>query len=80
MINSIPMYLLLKRMIRIPVAQDRQPQGSFFAPRHTASLLLDNCSCIALLPSIHGHMRCPTTVHGGRLRVSSLHGCIYRVS
>ncbi len=39
-----------------------------FAPRHTASLLLGNCSCvtllpyvlyicIALLPSIHGHMQ-----------------------
>ncbi len=32
------------------------------APRHTASLLLDNCSCVVLLPSIHGHMHCPNTV------------------
>ncbi len=29
----------------------------------TDILLLGNCSCITLLPSIHGHMHCPTTCH-----------------
>ena len=34
--------------------------SSTTAPRQ---LLLDNCSCVVLLPYIPGHMRCPTTVH-----------------
>jgi hypothetical protein len=40
-------------------------------------MLLDNCSCVVLLPSIHGHMHCPTTTttDGGSADIASLHGC-----
>ncbi len=34
--------------------------GLKIAPRQ---LLLDNCSCVVLLPSIHGHMHCPNKLH-----------------
>ncbi len=29
-------------------------------PGQTQQLLLGNCSCVTLLPSLHGHMRCST--------------------
>ncbi len=34
--------------------------GQISAPRQP---LLDNRSCVVLLPSIHGHMRCPNKLH-----------------